>query len=247
MAVDRDGGVNVDLLFAHLRPQALLQTALLPYTESPSLRPAGPAVNGPYVPGGEADGETAYLLNPRYFALTASQPREIVERRFADGAAAAAALRRGDVQVWDRVNLWQVKALRADANLVVRAYELPRVHCLIPNARKPLTANRTFRRALAYGINCRAILEQLLRGDALPGCTVLHGPFPVNVSPKDAVGYASDAEIAPWPYDPRLAISLAEAARREAAAAKGTDDRACFPPSWCSPIRRTKSPAPRVR
>jgi len=102
------------------------------------------------------------------------------------------------------VNPWQVKSLRADANLVVRAYELPRVHCLIPNVRKPLTASRTFRRALAYGINWPG---DFAAASSRRRAARLRGP-PRSVSrqrlAKDAVGYASDAEIAPWPYDPRL-------------------------------------------
>ena len=152
-------------------------------------------LGGPYVPAETAAAETTYLPNPRYFAAVATQPQEIVQRRFADAAAAAAALRRGQIDVVDRLAPWQVKSLAADADLVVQSYALPRLHCLIPNLRRPLTASRTFRRALACGIDRPAILAELLWGDRRPGCTVLHGPFPQGDSAEDPLGYAADPEL----------------------------------------------------
>jgi ABC-type transport system substrate-binding protein len=128
-----------------------------------------------------------------------------------------AALRRGEIQVLDRLAPWQVKSLRADADVTVQSYALPRLHCLVANLRKPLTANRTFRRGLAYGIDRRAVLEQITRGETLPGCVLLHGPLPVKTSAQDPLGNASDPEVKPWPYDPRLALALAEGGRRESA------------------------------
>ena len=77
---------------------------------------------------------------------------ELVERRFDTVAQAVAALKRGDVQVVDRLNPWTLPSLRADPHLVVQSYAMPLVHCLIPNVRRPLLGDRTFRRALAYGI-----------------------------------------------------------------------------------------------
>jgi ABC-type transport system substrate-binding protein len=183
---------------AHLRPQALLDTALA----------ASMASNGPYRYAGRDGTEETYLLAAAYFAATATQPKEIVQRHFAGGTAAAAALRRGEVHVLDRVNPWQVKSLRADTSLTVAPYVLPRLHCLIPNPTKLLPSSRTFRRALAYGIDRQAILDQLLQGDKLPGCAVADGLFPTV-----------RADEKPWPYDPRMALVLAETARREAAAA----------------------------
>jgi tetratricopeptide (TPR) repeat protein len=222
--------VDVDLRQAHLRPQAFLQTILPPYSAS-RTSPAGRwPCNGPYAYAGATGPEATYLLNAQYAGGTPTQPKEIVERRLADGAAAAAALRRGEIQVWDRLNPWQVKSLRGDKELSVQPYALPRIHCLVPNARKPLTASRTFRRALAYGINRQAVLDQLLRGDKLPGCAVLHGPFAAGGPGQDPLGHASDPQIKPWPYDPWLATVLAEAARRELAAGKDQAPQAA-PPS----------------
>jgi ABC-type transport system substrate-binding protein len=207
--------VNIDLLHGHACPQAFLQTALLPYTDSGAPQSERLPLGGPYIFADEIGPDTTYLLNANYFALAAGQPKEIVERRFPNGAAAAGALRRGEIQVWDRLNPWQVKSLSGNENLTVQPYALPRLHCLIPNARKPLLASRTFRRALAYGIDCQAILNQILQGDPLPGCALIHGPFPVGVSEQGPLDYASDPELAPWPFEPRQAMGLAEVGRRE--------------------------------
>jgi ABC-type transport system substrate-binding protein len=221
--------VDVDLRQAHLRPQAFLQTILLPYSAARTSATDRAACNGPYTYAGATGPEATYLLNTRYSGGTPTQPKEIVERRLADGAAAAAALRHGEIQVLDRLNPWQVKSLRGDKELSVQAYALPRVHCLVPNARKPLTASRTFRRALAYGIDGQAVLEQVLRGDKLPGCAVLHGPFAAGGPGQDSLGYACDPQLKPWPYDPRLATVLAEAARRELAVGKDQAPQASQP------------------
>ena len=215
--------VQIDLRTGHLCPQVLLQTALLPYAASPAVEAERLPLAGPYTPAGDAGAahaEATYLFNLRYFAAAATQPREIVERRFADPVAAAAALRRGGIQVLERLNPWQAKSLARHADLVVQPYALPRVHCLIPNARKPLTSSRTFRRALAYGINRRAVLEERLRGERLPGCVRCTVRSPRVIRRDDPLAYACESEIKPWPYEPRLAGVLAEAGRREPAAAR---------------------------
>ena len=128
----------------------------------------------------------------------------LVERRYATVAQAVAALKRGDIQVLDRVNPWLLPSLRADTHLRVQPYALPLVHCLIPNVRRPLLADPTFRRALAYGIHRQAILNQMLGGVEIPGCVVTSSPFPVGMGADDPMGYASDESIEPRPYEPRL-------------------------------------------
>ncbi len=79
------------------------------------------------------------------------------------------------------------------------------------------------------GSIARRSWSSLLRGDTLPGCVPLHGPMPVATSTQDPLGYASDPQVQPWPYDPRLALALAEAGRRELAA--GSKDQTAVLPS----------------
>ena len=46
---------------------------------------------------------------------------------------------------------------------------------------------------------------------------------------QDPLDYASDPEVQPWPYDPRLALALAEGGRREVAA--GSKEQTAVLPS----------------
>ncbi len=218
--------VDVELHRPHVRPDALLQTMLVPYA-TPGA--GSPLPNGPYVEDRRTGETIQYAASGHYFASTPTQPKEIVERRFARGTRAIEALRRGDVHVLDRVNPWRLeirdgglglKGAPPGEDLVVARYRLPLVHCLIPNMRKPLPARRTFRRALAYGIHREAILDHLTGGSELPGCRLVSGPFPAGIDYKDPIRYAYHDEIEPRIYDPRLAIALATVAVTSLAEAK---------------------------
>ncbi|MHB1037176.1 MAG: ABC transporter substrate-binding protein [Pirellulales bacterium] len=197
--------VEVELRRPQVRPDALLQDVVV----SP----------GPYTIERRDGQEVCYVANGGYFAAEPKQPREMVERCYPGGTGAVSALSRGEIQVLDRVNPWDLGRLRAAKGVKVEPYAVPLIHCLVPNPRKPLTASRTFRRALVYGIHREAILKQLLGGEEVPGCRVASGPFPAAQSRDDPLGYACDESISPRPYDPRLAMALAEVALQEAAAA----------------------------
>jgi ABC-type transport system substrate-binding protein len=200
-------GIDVELHQSHVCPEAMLQMVVRPRgsAEKPDQPP--PA-NGPFVLHAHSPQETVFASNEQYFAARANQPKEVVERRFDSIAAAVFALRRGDIQVLDRVNPWTLASLRQDAQIVVEPYALPLIHCLIPNLRRPLMSDRNFRRALAFGIQRQAILQQITGGAAIPGCAVTSSPFPIGVGANDPMGYATDETIEPRPYEPRLAVAL---------------------------------------
>ncbi|MBN2473031.1 MAG: hypothetical protein JXB62_00385 [Pirellulales bacterium] len=209
--------VDVELRGAHVRPDALLQTRLVPYTV-PAVAAEWPPSNGPYLVGVSSGDGVTYVANPRYFAQGPAQPAEIVERLYARGTDAIRDLRLGRIRVIDWLNPWSLDEVRRDQEIVVQSYRMPLVHCLIPNMRKPLTADRTFRRALVYGIHREAILNHLIGDTELPGCTVVSGPFPSGLSYDDPIGYACDRSIEPRVYEPRLAIALAEVGLQEVVA-----------------------------
>jgi len=200
-------GVEADLRRPHVRPEAMLSIVPLP-------------ANGPFQMPSRGERETTYTNNPQYFAAEAGQPKELVERRYASFVRAFAALKRGEIQAIDRLNPWNLAAARNEKAVVVEPYAMPLVHCLIPNPRKPLTADRTFRRALAYGIHRKAILDQMLAGAEEPGCRVTSSPFPGGTGANDPMSYASDETIEPRPYDPRLTIALAGVALKTYAASQ---------------------------
>ncbi|HEX4412030.1 MAG TPA: ABC transporter substrate-binding protein, partial [Lacipirellulaceae bacterium] len=95
----------------------------------------------------------------------------------------------------------------------VSTYKLPTVHVLIPNLRKPLLAKREFRRALCYGIDRKWIVDRvILGGHSLPGFEPLSGPFPNGTLPNDPIRYGYNSQVAPRPFEPRLASILATVA-----------------------------------
>jgi tetratricopeptide (TPR) repeat protein len=250
VSVDRVYEVQVDLRRPHVRPEALLQCVVTPSSDPGSeLGPAtngpyvldssgvttglpggaagsagGQAVRG--APLGQATagvlgaGDVVYTANAAYFAAGRSQPKEIVERWFPAGGDGVKALRRGQIDVLDRVNPWEVEKVAAMPGVVVEPYAVPLVHCLVPNLQRPLVGSRIFRRALVYGIHRKAILNAITGGKPQAGGQLISGPFSPGVSRDDPLDYAYDHSIDPRGYDPRLAIGLAEVAFRELAEKK---------------------------
>jgi hypothetical protein len=160
--------------------------------------------------------EQRFVINPRYVKATATQPREIVEHHFETPQRALRALRRGEIDLVDRVFPGDVDQLKRDAQLVVASYRLPCLHVLVPNPLRTHVGNRLFRRGLAYAIDRETILKRdLLAGTNLPGCQVISGPFSPGVSADDPIAYAYDARIEPRAYDPRHARTLIQLAQIE--------------------------------
>lgn len=202
--------VDIALRRPHLRPEVLLsQPIALPQAESEqwqvaSLAPFHVADRGPSL--------VRYVANPQLRAESATGPTEIVEQTYPAVAEALSALARGEVLVIDRLNPWDVAPTRKIEGVVVESYAVPTVHVLVPNLKHPLLARRVFRRALVYGINRQAILQvQLLRGESLADTRVTSGPFPA--------GYAYNDRVETRPYEPRMAMTLAQIAHKELAPA----------------------------
>ena len=99
--------------------------------------------------------------------------------------------------------------LSKSKKIKVANYPLPTVHMLVPCSDHAYLAERTFRRALLYGIDRQDILTgELLEGLETEGCRVLSGPFPAGLELNDPLGYAYDQNIVPRPYEPPLAKLL---------------------------------------
>jgi TolA-binding protein len=169
----------------------------------------------PYTLASRSAQEARYTFNPQYALIEATAPREIVERLFDDSTSALVALRSGQVSIVGRLSLWEVAAARASGELTVEAFAFPTVHVLVPNRRKPLLANRTFRRGLEYAIDREGVLSRaLLGGRVATGSQVVSGPFPRAVD-DELHGYAYDTKIVPRPYNLPLARLLVGMALEE--------------------------------
>jgi hypothetical protein len=201
-----------------IRPEAWLGIML---ATLPS-QPTGDAVGAPLVPQPmgpfraevAASGELRLLRN----APTApSAPQAVVEKSFRDAASALAALRRGEIQVIERLPPWEISRVRKMPDMRLSAYAAPTVHLLIPNPKRPLSARREFRRALLYALDREAILtEGILSGQPVSGCEPLSGPFPRG-SEGEPWSAAFNPDVKPRGYDPAVAAVLLELARSDPA------------------------------
>ncbi|WP_254513707.1 ABC transporter substrate-binding protein [Anatilimnocola floriformis] len=190
-----------------LRPAAWLQFGLLDSN--------GNATVGNYTAEPAIHERTTLRRRASVTAPTAA-PQLIHERKFPEATPALLALRRGQINVLDRVPPWELARLRNNNEIKLLPYAIPTVHLLIPNSAKPFTANRHVRRALLYALDRESILKQGLLGDeSLPGCEVISGPFPKGPD-RLPWTYACDPEIRPRGYDPSLASVLLEIGRAEA-------------------------------
>jgi ABC-type transport system substrate-binding protein len=133
----------------------------------------------------------------------------IVERLLPDPVQALDSLRKGKVDMLDRIVPVDAMRLQQDASLVVGRYAFPSLHVLVPNTANPFLANRTFRRALTYGINRDVILNKgLLENRPLEGCRILSAPLPAGLTENDPSSYAYNEGVLPLPYDPVMSIIL---------------------------------------
>jgi ABC-type transport system substrate-binding protein len=196
----------------HVLPEALL--ALLPSEAGPPQ-----AALGAYQPIQDAAGQVRYVARGERDA-TAGGPAEIVERVLDDPQQAVQALLRGEVDVIERLLPADLPSLAGRSEVAVLPYAAPTVHVLLIRSKNPYVLSATFRRALVYGADRELLLRDgLLRGQSLPDCRLISGPFPAPTSSRDDAAYAYDPQIEPRPYDPQLALALRLVAEQEVAAA----------------------------
>jgi hypothetical protein len=206
--------VEVDLTRPHVLPESLLRVPLVP---RPKDAPPEDEGDGPFRVQARTEWETQFA-NKTF--VPGAKLAEIVEVRFDQTQKALAALRRGEVEVLDR--LFPADALRVRSELSesapfrIEPYALPTVHVIVPNNKNPFLASRLFRQALIVAINRERILrEELLGGRDYNGFQVISGPFPASSGPADPLGYAYDEGIAPMPFSPLLARTISLVAQQQ--------------------------------
>jgi len=199
--------VQVDLRLPHVLPEALVQVPLRGDSTE------GVSRTTPFKLLSREAELLRLTANADYLFKGPAQPAEIIERHFADPQRALLALKRGEVDVLDRVFPGDIAALASDTTLVVTAYRAPTTHVLAIRSEHPFLANRNFRRALVYGSNREQLLKEgLLRGRTLPGFRLVSAPFP---APDEVPAYGYDQQIQPREFDPRLALTLRIVAQSE--------------------------------
>lgn len=214
VSISESGGLELHWRRPHVRPEALLQFP--PLAEGD----ADVSVASPHY--AEADhGPDQVIFTPARTngSVAFSGPQAIIELRMPDDETAVNALLAGEVDALDRVPPWKLDQVRAAQGVRLHSYRLPTIHVLIPNMERPLLAKREFRRALCFGIDRKWIVERVLLGGVKrPGFEVVSGPFPTGLSLSDPIRYGNNNQLAPRPFEPRLAAILAELAWSNVAA-----------------------------
>ena len=194
---------------------------------------------GPYKLATATPQQVSYLRQAAYFSGEAAagvQPAEIIERTYPDSAAAIQALRRGEVNMVDRISPWDLRRISSGEEFTVEPYASPRVCVLVPNPRRTLLASRTLRRAVLFAIDRESILHRgLLTGQTIAGCEVISGPFPKPASKEDSRGGGYNEEVEVRPYDPAVARVLVGVALQETVVPPSTSVTLAFP---AEPIAR---------
>ena len=206
--VEVGGGqqVIVHLRYAHLKPLALLQfpvAHLAELTQETVPFQAARTSQNPQT--------IKFTSHPQGNEITT---QIILEEASSNDEEALAVLKRGDLDVLERVPPWQLDQMSQLADVTVSAYRLPTLHVLLCNYENPLMQRREFRRALCYGIDRpRMITEVIVGKEGRPGFRVLSGPLPAGMTIGDSLGYGYKQDLQPLPYEPRLAVVLSATAR----------------------------------
>ncbi len=201
--------VELQLRHPHVLPESLLRVPLEPIKDA-----TVPTGNGLFKVSKRDE-------NRVHFQVKGFEPgQRLAEHTYDDTQFAMSALRRGDVDVVDRLFPADAARLASDLGpddeIAIEQYALPTIHMLLISSDNPFLANRDFRRALIFAIHREMILKQELLGNReIPGCQLISGPFAAGVGDRDPLAYAYDMTIEPRGYYPRLAKLLMVVAQGE--------------------------------
>ncbi len=185
----------------HVLPQAFLQWEL---NEKSSSQASKPLYRLKSNESGIRRFEWAGTSPPADF-----QPREIQEILYSDPQKAIADLRKGEIEMIDRLFPADAFQLRSVTSVVTDQYALPMVHMLIPQTTNAYMDSSEFRRTLLYAINREGILNgEILGKSNSDSSRVISGPFPFGATDADPIAYAYNKNVDNFPYDPKLAKVL---------------------------------------
>ncbi len=214
--IAEDQAIVIKLTRPILRPEAWLLNPVGPAHAAWDGRVSSadgtrkPVGDGAFIAETEADELCTYEVNPK--ALIAPDPtklKRIREVRLPSAAAIVSALTRGEVSLAEHVPADRVNGLRQDPEIKVGAYNHVSLHRLAVDGRNPVLRSRNLRRAIAYAIDRRAILEE----------TLLRRPVDALNAPSDGPmatdSYANAPNLPPYRFDMGLARMLVAGAKTE--------------------------------
>jgi peptide/nickel transport system substrate-binding protein len=139
--------------------------------------------------------------SPDYWAEPA-RSRVLVFRPLTDPMTRVAELMAGGIDLVTELSPDNVALLRGDPRFKVHEQTGPHLWFLILNTRSGPFRDQRVRQAANYAIDKQALVAQVLQDTA----TVAAGPVP------KAFGWACDAQLEPYPYDPVRAKALLQEA-----------------------------------
>lgn len=122
---------------------------------------------------------------------------------------AVQALIRGEVDMLDQVQPWDAPALAKQANVFILPYAVPGTHVIQFHPRSKLTRNRALRRAMTLALDRSTLLQTLMLRSSGAGVGQL------TTAPYRTTHPGYNQALAVHSKDPRLAISLGVAAKKE--------------------------------
>jgi len=204
--------VELELRHPHVLPESLLRVSLEPVDDDTVK------IGNGLFEVSKRDSEWVH------FRVKGFEPgqrlAEVVERTYAETHLAWSALRRGEIDIVDRLFPADAARLAEDLSpsddIEIQQYALPTIHMLLISSDNVFLANRDFRRAILFAIHRKLILETDLLGDRnIPGCQLISGPFAPGIGDRDPLAYAYDVTIKPRGYFPWLSKILMAVAQNE--------------------------------
>ncbi len=136
---------------------------------------------------------------------------EVAKIKFNSYDKAIQGLNRGEVSMLPRVPIWTIDKFRNDERYVVRDYALPTTHVLQFNPNSEPLKNLVLRRAMAYALNRRQVLTEIILHDSESRRgRIVSAPFPSN-----SYAYADLSMVVPREHDLKLAYALAVVAEKQ--------------------------------
>ena len=158
--------VIIHLQRPHVLPEAMLQVFL----DASLANDSEEARDGPFIPGPPVEEGIRYITNPKDpFPVTSDDPNfippsEVLEIHYEEQKDMIKALRKGDLDVVDRLSPVTAMQLAEEPGTTIKVvpYALPTMHMLVPNYDEPYMKNDMFRRAILYGIMREATLNEII-------------------------------------------------------------------------------------
>ncbi|MCA9095065.1 MAG: hypothetical protein KDA68_16380, partial [Planctomycetaceae bacterium] len=146
---------------------------------------------------------------PEPFELQVRHVARITEAKYPNRDLAVQGLIRGEVDLLDDVQPWDVEPLAKQANVFVLPYVIPATHVIQFHPRSRYAQNRALRRSLSLALDRSGLLSEYILNRSITAQGILTTAPYRSTHP----GFNQTLEVPV--EDPRLAISMSNAARKE--------------------------------